>query len=107
MTRLFTIRTMLLRVMVGPLCCILHFFTVHWPPVATKHLTCCSCKLKYAVDVKYSLDFEGGSLVAQSCPTLATPWTVACQAPLSMGFPRQEYWSGVPFPSPGDLPDQG
>ena len=32
---------------------------------------------------------------------------VACQAPLSMGFSRQEYWSGVPFPSPGDLPDPG
>ena len=35
----------------------------------------------------------------------ATLWTVAHQAPLSMGFPRQEYWSGLPFPSPGDLPD--
>ena len=35
----------------------------------------------------------------------ATPWTVALQAPLSMGFSRQEYWSGLPFPSPGDLPD--
>ena len=35
----------------------------------------------------------------------ATPWTVACQAPLSMGFSRQEYWSGVPCPSPGDLPN--
>ena len=35
------------------------------------------------------------------------PWTVACQAPLSMGFPRQEYWSGFPFPSPGVLPDPG
>ena len=33
-----------------------------------------------------------------------TPWTVAHQAPLSMGFSRQEYWSGLPFPSPGDLP---
>ena len=33
--------------------------------------------------------------------------TVACQVPLSMGFPRQEYWSGLPFPSPGDLPDPG
>ena len=31
-----------------------------------------------------------------------TPWTVACQAPLSMGFSRQEYWNGLPFPSPGD-----
>ena len=38
---------------------------------------------------------------------LETPWTVACQAPLSMGFARQEYWSGLPFPSPGDLPDPG
>ena len=37
----------------------------------------------------------------------ATPWTVACQAPLSMEFSRQEYWSGLPFPSPGDLPDLG
>ena len=37
----------------------------------------------------------------------ATPWTAASQAPLSMGFSRQEYWSGLPFPSPGDLPDSG
>ena len=37
----------------------------------------------------------------------ATVWTVACQAPLSMGFPRQEYWSGLRCPSPGDLPDPG
>ena len=36
-----------------------------------------------------------------------TPWTVAHQAPLSMGFPRQEYWSGSPFPTPGNLPDPG
>ena len=42
--------------------------------------------------------------VAKSCLTLATPWTLACQAPLSMGFSREEYWSGLPFPSPGDLP---
>ena len=46
-------------------------------------------------------------LVAKLCPTLATPWTVAHRAPLSMGFPGQEYWSGLPFPSPGDLPDPG
>ena len=37
----------------------------------------------------------------------ATPWTVARQAPLSMEFSRQEYWRGLPFPSPGDLPDLG
>ena len=49
----------------------------------------------------------GGGLAAQSCPTLAILWTVARQAPLSMGFSRQECWSGFPFPSPGDLPDPG
>ena len=48
-----------------------------------------------------------GGLVAKSSPTLATPWTVACKAPLSMGFSRQEYWSGLPFPLPGHLPDSG
>ena len=36
-----------------------------------------------------------------------TPWTVAYEAPPSMGFSRQEYWSGLPFPSPGDLPNSG
>ena len=39
-------------------------------------------------------------VVAKSCLTLVTPQTIACQAPLSVGFPRQEYWSGLPFPSP-------
>ena len=48
-----------------------------------------------------------GGLDAKSCPTLATRQTVACQAPLCMGFSRQEYWSGLPFPSPRDLPDPG
>ena len=43
-----------------------------------------------------------------SCVQLfATPWTLACQAPLSMGFPRQEYWSGLSFPSLGDLTNSG
>ena len=48
----------------------------------------------------------GGGEVAKSCPTVVTPWTVALQASLSMGFSRQEYWNGLPFPSPGDLPTQ-
>ena len=48
-----------------------------------------------------------GALVTKSCLILATPWTVAQQAPLSMGFSRQEYWSGLPFPSPEDLPNLG
>ena len=45
--------------------------------------------------------------VTQSCPTLCDPWIIACQAPLSMESSRQEYWSGLPFPSLGDLPDPG
>ena len=49
----------------------------------------------------------GGGLVAKSCPTLVTPWTIAHQTTLSMRFFRQEYWSGLPFPSPGDLPNPG
>ena len=48
------------------------------------------------------MDFDyrsvgGGGLVAQLCPILATPWTVACQSPLSMEFSRQEYWNGFHF----------
>ena len=45
-------------------------------------------------------------LVTQSCLT-GTPWIVAHQAPLSLEFSREEYWSGYPFPSPGDLHDPG
>ena len=45
--------------------------------------------------------------VTQSCLTLCDPWTVARQAPLPMGFSRQEYWNGVPFPTLEDLPDPG
>ena len=53
--------------------------------------------------------FPGGAdgLVTKPCPAFCDPWTVAHQAPLSMGFSRQEYWSGVPFLSPGGLPDPG
>ena len=46
-------------------------------------------------------------VVTKSCLILITPWTIAHQAALSMGFPRQEYWNGLLFPSPGDLPDPG
>ena len=57
----------------------------------------------------------GGSLLCETCVLshfshvwlCATQWTVALQAPLSMGFSRQEYWSGLPCPPPGDLPDSG
>ena len=56
---------------------------------------------------KLTFMYDGGGSVAKSCPTLVTPWTVAHHTPLSMGFPSQEYWSGLPFPAPGDLFHQG
>ena len=46
-------------------------------------------------------------LVLSHVQLFATPWTVTLQAPLSVGFPRQEFWSGLPFPPPEDLPDPG
>ena len=49
--------------------------------------------------ILYLCELSSLALVAKLCPTLATPWTVAWQAPLSMGFSRREYWSGLPFPS--------
>ena len=76
-------------------------------------LRCCTCFLKMVPGVRKSTNKRVclrkikicTGLVAQSCPIVVAPWTVACQAPLSMGFSWQEYWSGLPFPSPGDLPD--
>ena len=50
---------------------------------------------------------ESKSLVTSRVRLFMTPWTVAYQAPPSMGFSRKEYWSGLPFPSPEDLPDPG
>ena len=58
--------------------------------------------------MKIAESVNGGGLVIQLCPTLMTPWTVAHLIPLSMGFPRQEHWSGLLFPLPGgDLPNPG
>ena len=59
---------------------------------------------EFALDV-YS--YWKWKLVAQSCPTFCDPMDCSLQAPLSMEFSRQEYWSGLPFPSPGDLRDPG
>ena len=53
------------------------------------------------------LQFYCGSLVAKSCLTLVTPWTVAHQTSPSVGFSQQEYWSGLPCPPPGDPPHPG
>ena len=75
-----------------------HTANSHGPPVQSE------VSQKGKTNIVYC---GGGSLVTKSCPTLATPWTVVRQAPLSMGCSRQKYWSGLPFPSPGDLADPG
>ena len=62
--------------------------------------------LQFSFFLFFSLKASGG-LVTESCPTLVSPWTVALQALVSMGLPRQGYWSGLPVPFPGYLPDTG
>ena len=64
----------------------------------------------FAVLLKLTQHFKSTMKVnakALSCVRLCDPWTVAYKAPPSMGFSRQEYWSGLSFPAPGDLPDPG
>ena len=58
------------------------------------------------VDEKAFMNYKYACMLSR-VRLFATPWTVACQAPLSMGFSRQEYWSGLPFPPPGNLSDPG
>ena len=55
----------------------------------------------------YGVKSEVKVTLLSRVPFFATPWTVAYQASLSMGFSRQEYWNGLPFPSPGSLPNPG
>ena len=71
-----------------------------------RHATLLASKLeREAREPRNGAASGGGCLVFKLCVTLVTPWTIAHKALLSMGLPRQEYWSGLPFPSPGDLPD--
>ena len=70
--------------------------------------------MKYHSNLTSVQHFAGGVAmcvcmcsIVKLCQLFATPWTVALQAPLSMGFSRQEYWGGLPFPPPGDLPSPG
>ena len=75
----------------------------------SSHSSSSSQRIKSNQDMRCAscLGGGGGGLVTKLCPTFAMPWIAACQASLFTGFPRQEYCSGLPFPSPGDLPDLG
>ena len=96
---------------------VFHFTIIRWRWILTKliselHFEWRSIKLSLELFfLKLSGigadDVGGGGLVDKTCPTLANPWAIACQASLLMGFSRQEYWSGLPFPSPGYLSDPG
>ena len=67
---------------------------------------CCNSPFTATKLLEKLSPLPGSHACMLSCvPLFATPWTVACQAPMSMGFSRQEYWSGVLFPTPGNLPD--
>ena len=96
-------------------------WSLQWPCMDAEILQCSAFFVVQTVflkDKKLNIHYRGHvlwftgafsihcCLVSKSCP-FATPWTAAHQAPLSMGFSRQEYWSGLPFPSPGDLPYPG
>ena len=90
-------------------------FHCHWPlglfPQNLTIRTCCPIIVTFVdmVGEKWYLSvvLVCWGLVPQACLTLAIPWTGACQAPLSMGFSRQEYWNWLPIPSAGDLPQPG
>ena len=59
------------------------------------------------IKTRYGVKSEAKVTLLSRVPLFATPWTVAYQASPSMGFSRQEYWNGLPFPSPGYLPNPG
>ena len=68
----------------------------------------CSRRQNEGLNLRNSIELEKEcGLAAKLCPALTTPWTIACLASLSLRFSRQKYWSGLPFPSPGNLPDPG
>ena len=79
-----------------------------WPKDPT-HVSCVSC----IADWFFTTEPPKAGVKWKKVKSLrhvrffVTPWTVTCQAPLSMGFSKQEYWSGLPFPPPGDLPNPG
>ena len=72
--------------------------TETWLDNCVPRIDVIECHLRYVFVHAQSLSFVW---------LFVTLWTIACQAPLSMGFPKQEYWSGLPFPSPGDIPNPG
>ena len=82
-----------------------HLLGASYIHTVTKPLTLCKCDTCCGFSLKGPTKVKGKSF--SRVQFFATPWTVAYQAPPSMGFSKQEYWSELPFPSPGHLPDPG
>ena len=78
-----------------------------YPAITTQYYNGIKCSVTERSGRLCALILNDPSEVIQLCPILCDPWTVAYQVPLSMGFSRQECWSGLPFPSPGDIPNPG
>ena len=76
---------------------------VEWKMLDTKKVFDYYWLSHWLITSKWNSVSDSWVIVAQSCLTLCNPWTVACQAPLSMEFSRQDYWSGLPFPSPNEV----
>ena len=96
----------------SPVMVMFHLFRHCGPVLAMLHLYrhCSPVLAMFHLYRHRTRAFVLSSVPAQSISStqlFATPWTVACQAPLSTGFLRQEYWSSLLFPSPGDLPNPG
>ena len=81
-------------------------FPLHQQQVKTLYIYCHLIE-KVGTREAENVAHQSAVWVLSHVQFFATPWTVACQAPLSMGFSRREYWSGLPFPTPGNLPDPG
>ena len=81
---------------------LIFYLSINWETNFVTQTICSANKMQYVECTDYYTKDR-----TKSCPTFGIPWTVAHQALLSMGFSKQEYWSGLPFPSPEELPDPG
>ena len=89
---------------------LVHQNKVYWPVSFSHQQAEAEEKIPAGHPVSWRMDGSGCACVLSRYSHVwlfATSWTVACQAPLSMGFSRQDYWSGLPHPPPGDIPDSG
>ena len=82
----------------------LKYFLLKPKPIRTSDNMSSPFSKHYAMEIVIQSTECWQAKSLELCLTLYNPWIVACWAPLSMGFPRQEYWSGLPFPTTGDLP---